>query len=298
MNSSIVRFEFSFDGQIADDHQIDFYDVAHALVGFQRTLAITTHLILNGSVITQAPSLKGAQIIALPPEEGSWKAVAIVVTAIAAGTFKVTTAPRDTPLGNLVSSAYDYVISESLGFHVDYETTLGQQYDALPKNQKEALPQLDQSRFDSVIEKCEPAIIQMHRPISHSESALNAHIFSIVGKNRVPLGQPLDLETYEHISVNVPSERPQTFSGKISSYNVNTYKGRVFTHEYNRPIPFELAEDARKPRAIRAITNSLSKNALNRDDDSGYVVFNAFVNSGSSGRVKSFKMLDVKVLRE
>jgi len=68
-----ITFTLSYEGGLARRRQIDFYDAAYALIGFQRSLAITTHFVINGTVITQAPSLKGAQILALPPEEGSWR---------------------------------------------------------------------------------------------------------------------------------------------------------------------------------------------------------------------------------
>jgi hypothetical protein len=131
----IANISLSYSGLLADRSEIDFYDVSQALVGFQRSLALTTHLILNDEIIVQAPSLKGAQILAFPTEQGSWKFAAAIITA---GTiaYQLGTAPRDTPLGHLVSSAYDYVISESLGFHVDYTKTIGQQYEEMQKAKK------------------------------------------------------------------------------------------------------------------------------------------------------------------
>jgi hypothetical protein len=128
---SVLNVTLSFSGRDAARHEIDLYDVGQALVGFQRSLALTTHLILNDKIITQAPSLEGAQILALPAEEGSWKITAAVVVAL----YTAGTAPRDTPLGHLISSAYDYVISETLGFHVDYSKTIGQSYKEL-RNKK------------------------------------------------------------------------------------------------------------------------------------------------------------------
>ncbi len=65
-------FELSFNGNWANNNQIQFYDVAQALVGFERTLSLTTHFLLSGDVITQSPSSKSFSLIALPAEEGSW----------------------------------------------------------------------------------------------------------------------------------------------------------------------------------------------------------------------------------
>ena len=128
-----LAFTLSYSGAMADEQAIEFYDVALALIGFQRSIALTTHLVLNNEVITQAPTLRGANVIALPVEEGSWKIKAAVVGGFLAGAYQLGTAPKDTPIGHLVRSAYDYVISETLGFHLDYNKTLGQQYEDLEK---------------------------------------------------------------------------------------------------------------------------------------------------------------------
>jgi hypothetical protein len=68
-----IEITLSFNGGAADKNEINFYDVSQALIGFERSLALTTHLVLNGEIITQAPALKGAEILAIPPTEGSWK---------------------------------------------------------------------------------------------------------------------------------------------------------------------------------------------------------------------------------
>lgn len=117
-----MEFTLKFDGQEADRSLLDFYDAAQAFGAFQRTLALTTHLIVNGEIITQAPALKNATILVYPVEIGSWKTVAVVTGGVL---LSAGVASRDSVLGHLLTSAYDYVISESLGFHVDYEKSLG-----------------------------------------------------------------------------------------------------------------------------------------------------------------------------
>jgi hypothetical protein len=64
-----VRFSLVFEGEEADTNRLDFYDAADALTGFQRSLALTTHLMLNGEIIVQAPSLRGARIYLDVPEQ-------------------------------------------------------------------------------------------------------------------------------------------------------------------------------------------------------------------------------------
>ena len=86
---------------------------------------------LGIEVRQQAPSLKNAVIYAAPSEEGSWKMVALVAST----TFALGTAQGNSVLGHLLFSMYDYVISESLGFHLDYNKSLGQQYEELQETQ-------------------------------------------------------------------------------------------------------------------------------------------------------------------
>lgn len=289
----MIGFTLSFEGLDASDHQIDLYDAAQAMIGFQRSLAITTHLILNGEVITQAPSLKNARIMAVPPTEGSWKIPAIV-TGIAIGTYNLGTAPKDTPLGNLIHSAYDYVISESLGFHVDYNRSLGQQYEELQKKKQNELPNLKQSNFDSAIEKCEAAITEMHRPIVKSETALNARLLYVTRSAEYPFEHPLNHATYEFIRHTKQDDEPAEIRGRISSYNINTFKGRIFVAEEQRSLPFELTDSARTPKAIQKITRSLSMNAVDRYIEGADIACFVFKNRSRSGILKRYDVLEIQ----
>lgn len=286
--------ELKFVGELADGHAIDFYDSAQALVGFQRSLAITTHLIVNGEIITQAPSLKNARIVSYPAEAGSWKTTAVVMTGIIGGAFTLGTAPRDTPLGHLVSSAYDYVVSETLGFHVDYEKTLGQSLEKFRRNNPEA-PQgaLRETQFDSVIEKCENAIRDMHRPIVFSETAEAARLSLLEGGTEIPIGPALTRETYEYIAHTHQTDLPEVFEGWVSSYYMNTYKGRVYIGNMGRPVPFTLAEEMRGNLKVGLITTSLSTNAQERLHDGGKRYFVGFRNQTTTGRLKSIYVVDV-----
>lgn len=64
----MLELELVYKGEAADEGFIEFYDVSRALAGFQRSIDLTTHFVLSGDVITQAPAAKGFQIF-LPPFE-------------------------------------------------------------------------------------------------------------------------------------------------------------------------------------------------------------------------------------
>jgi len=287
-----VQFELSYSGADADEHEIDLYDISQALVGFQRSLAITTHLILNGEIITQAPALKGAQIFAFPSEEGSWKTKAgILVLGTAA--YHVATAPNNTPLGHLVFSAYDYVISESLGFHVDYDKSLGQLYEESRENNI-SLPVVREAQLDSVIEKCSTAITEMHRPIYKTKTANTAKISANINNQQTPLNPTLTFESFQYIIEEFTENEVVVIKGYVSSYNSNTFKGRIYVPKEERPISFELSEAVRGEASIQLIVDSLRANALRGFDvDSIEVYCRVQRVTTKSGHLKKYKILAV-----
>lgn len=285
-----MEFTLSFEGNEADNNLLDFYDAAQAMAGFQRSLALTTHLIINGEIITQAPSLKNAEILVYPPEAGSWRAVAIVGGVL----LTAGVASKDSVVGHLLTSAYDYVISESLGFHVDFDKSLGQliednarRSDVIPKG-------LDQGKFEALIEKSENSIKEMHRPISHSHTAREANIgVSRNGDIIRKTGPTLDLETFGYINVTNLKEEERHFIGRVSSYNSNTFKGRIYNVDEGRPVPFTLAENARTSKVIQKIVRSLSSNAMDRFDEDADIRFSAFQYESKNARLKGYLILNI-----
>lgn len=287
-----ASFTLEFTGAEADEHYIDMYDVSQALISFQRSLALTTHLVINDEIITQAPSLKGARIYSLPPEPGSWKTTA-VVAAIGAGIYQIGTLQNNSPLGHLVFSLYDYVVSESLGVHVDYNKSLGQLYKEAEKN-KIKLPEIRESQADSLIEKCSTAIRELHRPIYKSESATLGRITGNISGRSLPIRTELNLETYEYIHETRVADQSEVIEGRITSYNANTYKGRIYVPQFGRPVSFELALDARSSRTADIITTSLRHTALKEFLERGSTVYAiALRNTSKTGRLKTLTFLRV-----
>lgn len=259
---SILNFELSFEGSTSDEHIIDLYDVSEALKGFQRTLALTSHLVLHSEVITKAPYAKDLNIYALPSEEGSWKLIASLAIA---GQFLTTglTSSQDSVLGHIFFSAYDYVISESLGFDVDYNKTLGQLY---TEHEKLNVPVITESQLDSVIEKTQNSIIEMHRPIYKSNTANQLKIKAFDSSHSYDISSEIDINSYNYITENIIDGTIITITGVVTSYNSNTFRGRVFIKEISRPIPFEFDPQLKgKRNTISRVIKSLETHALNRE---------------------------------
>ena len=69
--SIIAGYELSYSGEAAEEHQLDFYDVAQALIGFERSLALTTHFAINGKIIYPSSVSPGGEDSGNSPS--SWK---------------------------------------------------------------------------------------------------------------------------------------------------------------------------------------------------------------------------------
>jgi hypothetical protein len=82
--------------------------------------------------------------------------------------------------------------------------------------------------------------------------------------------------------------------GWISSYNSNTFKGRVYIREEGLPIPFELSETTRGIDNVIKITASLTAYAQGKSNlEAGEIVFHAFRNTSRSGRLKSLYITQI-----
>lgn len=281
----MIEVELRYDGQEAGEGFLDFYDAAKALAGFQRSLALTTHLVVNGEIITHAPTLQGASIYFPAVEQGSWKSKALIVLGTA---FTVGAVGKDSPVGHVVTSMYDYVLSETMGFHPDYDKTLQQQYQEHLESKG-----ITREKVDSLIEKTENNIAEMHRPIVASETAGRGDVYAGAGAER-KLGPELSPFTYEYVKQTTRSNDTFTMLGKVSSYNVNTYKGRIFLLDERRPIPFELLTEARTLSQVATITRSQHRNGQNRSDTRAIIEVEAYRLESVTGALKRLHVVGVR----
>lgn len=280
-------FRLSFEGELADRNLINAYDGAAALRGFERSLALTTHAVLNGNIIVQAPALKGAEIYFYPPQRGSWETIAAVAIG---GAWALNSAGKDSPIGHLIFSAYDYVIKSATGATLDYDKPIRVLIDEGKKAAGEASQNFSVDVLDGVIERTEKSIEEIHRPIIESQTANIANISYRYHSEYVSLAK-LDRETFEYISQSIERKETETAIGAISSYNINSYTGRVFVPELGRTVPFLLSDSIRSSKQIDKITSSLRANALKIGNET--FEFEAVVMESVSGRVKRYIIFDI-----
>jgi hypothetical protein len=176
---------------------------------------------------------------------------------------------------------------------VDYEQSLGAAYEQPHRSEVEIpVPVLEEYRFESLAEKIEPALLEMHRPIVRSQTATHAKVTVYPGNDR-QRESPINRDTYSFLISSTDDDRPIEVRGRISSYNINTFKGRVYVDDERRPIPFEIADVARSSRIISQITSSLRLNARSRNSEEGDILMTVFPRRRRNGKIRSYLVVDV-----
>jgi hypothetical protein len=190
----------------------------------------------------------------------------------------------------MVTSVYDYALDSVMGYHVDYSETLQSQYYKHFHSKG-----ITEERVDSLCEKIEANIADIHRPIAISRSANRAKIIRC-GTNHHQVGHDFTQATYEHVKQTIKNPNLTDIEGYISSYNINTFKGRIFSIKDHRPIPFELDHGIRNSQQIGVITRSQHFNGQRRNDPRALVRLTAHDLHSPNEKIKGFLVVNAESL--
>lgn len=280
--SDILTLEISYEGSSSDIHRIDLYDVSRAMMGIHRSLAITTHLILNKSMISKCTALKNAEIISLPSEEGSWKMrIAIAVGSIVTAAM---VAPQNSFLGHVIYSAYDYVLSESVGIDLDYEKSLGKLY---LENKDKNIYIPEQHTLDEVADRCHNSLIDIHRPIYESKTAQTAQMKVFIGDKEIKFNSYFNQETFEYLSEEIYKDELFSITGRIVGFSATNYSGRISVDGIDRNIQFKLDSEVKTNENFEKIIESL-KNSTLKNSTPINVTFDVKVIQTKKGKIKKY----------
>src|SRR3546814_1944334 len=140
-----------------------------------------------------------------------------------------------------------------------YTTLFRSSHDRLIERNK-----ITAEKMDSLIEKTESSVADIHRPIAASKSSTSANI---VGSddfgNRHPVGPEMSILTYDYIAASRLEDGIFELDGIVSSFNLNSFKGRIFSLEDQRPIPFEILADRREGRIVLDLAKDRKSTRLN-----------------------------------
>lgn len=276
-----TRIQLIYSGGIdATQSYIDLYDLSKALYGFHRSLAITYHYLLHDEIITKTPYARDFRIITVPPKEGSFEVIAFIWVASKI-IEKFTTASKDTILGHVAFSLYDYIVKKCLGIHVDMSKSLYHQC-LDEKREKD-------HKAESLAQKVESSVRYMHRPIQTQSAIACSLLFD--EKKKIEFDRKT-LDMLDKMQIDTDSNM---YTGRVSGYSANTRSGMVYSEEEKRAIPFEIEKGIDIDTGCLARSLSLydALKRKNKKGRSGFFKFNAKRVTNRMNFTKKYYITDI-----
>ena len=256
----------------SQDSYLDAYDAGIALSGISRSLAISMHYFVNGSVIKQAPALDGAKINLKPPKEGSFVfEIDIELATAAIGGMAAS--------GVVGNACYDFL-------KYIYSRTVGRDYNPTNKA-SERLIRKDEGAIDAIVDTIESDVASIHRPIIHNAQ----NVFILNGQNNIVR---LDSGSYDYVRAKIVSDTTDRFIGNVSSFNAYTGRGRIYLKSDGRNISFSPEDDEFTDEQKALLAWSLNEYV---NGNTGLLQLEATYVSTPGGLLKALNVREVNKLR-
>lgn len=212
-----VEFKFTY-YPVGGASTLAAYDAAQALYGIARSLSITTHYVLNGRVIKQAPSLLHAQVMVAPPRAGSFEFIVPIVDLLTSK--EVIAGTISTVGGGLIVELTKLLYRRATG---QPEKTSS---DEIMRLQREK-----HGDIDALSEAVEQDVLRLHRPFNGPITHLNIY----GGENYIG---NFNHKTYDYAKTKTLSDEPEEFIGNVASFNANTLNGGLWLKDEERVVAF------------------------------------------------------------
>lgn len=195
------------------------YDVTKSLHGFCKAINISSHYLVNGNVIFQAPAVRGASLYIKPSREGSYEQLLDLwiqyKDVIVLGVSTSITA----------AVVYDFI-------KLTFRRSLGQKHQ--PETQEVSKLVSDaQGDLNALSEAMDGPLIEAHRTIEKKQAPL---IDIEAGGETVAV---LDAQSLDYVKTRIVSDRIEEIEVSVSSYNINSRKGRFYAPTLEQTIPFD-----------------------------------------------------------
>lgn len=265
------KLRMRYQGGIADDHLLDFYDGATSFQGFSQATHIAVHAYLNREIISKAPALKGAKLFMRPIKQGSLILEIIAVIERYPGTsgfVSAITAP-------IFYDFIKYVFCKAAGLlSVNPETSYVSEW-----NRRE------EPFFEDIAEAMEGSFQRAHRPIDVDVQTIT------ISRPRIDL-LTFNSQTKEWVNTREPDEILNTVIGNVTRFNTITGNGRIFIHEIGRIVPFKQSREFPENKK-GFLTWSIHGSNLDKEKD---ISITARYIRSSSGEIKRIILEDCNAI--
>jgi hypothetical protein len=222
MASAEFRFTYHPDD---GSNSLGAYDASVALHGIARSLSITTHYVLHGRIIKQAPALRGAKVLVLPPREGSFEFIAPIVDFVSPRSVEIALALTLGIAGNYLTDLTKLLYRRATGQSEQVET-----------DRVEDLRREKPGEVDALADAIEEDVVRMHWPLDGP-----VQYFNIYGGHQ-NIGH-FNQASYDYAKTKIVGEFVEDFEGNVASFNANSLNGRLWLLAEERTVSFNKDRD-------------------------------------------------------
>ncbi|MBR9653531.1 hypothetical protein [Thalassovita aquimarina] len=221
-----INYKLKFEGRDAERHMLEAHPAGHSIEGFSWALGLTLNYGITGRLRYSRDLSKSAKIFISPPKQGSlFYDLNILVQenpflTVVVGSYAMNTV---TPY---INGLIGYVFKQAMGIGEDF-----------PEGAKKYLKKLKGDELTAISQRIEPPLTRAHTAIGRTADEI---ILDRSGAEIVKLDQ----YTKENLKAQ-PVGTYDTLDSNVTSFNILTGNGRLYSPETETTIPFALRDNYR-----------------------------------------------------
>lgn len=210
-----LTFNIKFDSGSNNFDGLNMYYGADALGGFAEAISLTTHAIVNNTVVKQTPAARGFKLDFKESHSGSYLQ-------------KISLEFTDEEAIRVVNHLGVKGFMELLIFHL--ASPLGLR-PAITRNAAIRWHRSDMDDSEKLLERLERPLERIHHPVNGQ-----GYQITLI-KDRTPI-IGFNERTYDYLAGSTVSENLETIEAAVSRFNARTFTGRVIEEEDSDSISF------------------------------------------------------------
>lgn len=236
-----INYMLTFDGRDALQHRLEAHPAGQSIEGFSWALALTLNYGVTGRTRYSRDTSRSAKIFISPPQKGSvFYGLDVLVqenpflTAVVGGYAVNTVTPY---INNLIK----YVFGQAMGLGTEIAETY--------------LKVLNREGLDTTIQRVEPPLTRAHTAVNRTAEEIT---FTSKGVQLIRLNE----ETKENLKA-IPVGVYDTLDTNVTSFNLLTGNGRLYSPELAATVPFTVNKNYRHGTTT-ALIMSMEQYSLGR----------------------------------
>lgn len=241
----VISYKLKFDGRDADKHLLEAHPAGHSIEGLSWALALTVNYGITGRIRYSRGLERSSKIFISPPKRGSviYDLNILVqehpALAILLGGYAVNTV---TPF---INGLIKYVFGQAMGVTSEFTT-----------DARKYLEKLNGEDLNAITQRVEPPLTRAHTVIGRTADKITLQ------NKRLSIAE-LDPETKENLTAK-PTQRFDDIDTNVTSFNLLTGNGRLYSRETETTVPFSLARTTKSGTAT-ALISSMEQFSLGRN---------------------------------